>query len=63
MAAVYWGFTTKTRPNNGDFTHDALETFKNQTSGTGWLGFFDALGKVEGNDNYQIQNGKGYMGL
>jgi len=32
-------------------------------SGTDWLGFFDALGKVEGNDTYSANNGVGYVGI
>ncbi len=32
-------------------------------SGTSWLNFFDAIGRVEGNNKYDIANGQGYYGI
>ena len=32
-------------------------------SGTNWLSFFDAVGRVEGNNNYNADNGKGFYGI
>ena len=32
-------------------------------SGTSWLNFFDAVGRVEGGNQYDISNGLGYYGI
>ena len=47
---------------NKNFINNANIKLKG-LSGTSWLNFFDAVGRVEGGNQYDISNGLGYYGI
>ena len=48
--------------HNKNFRDNANEKLEGLT-GSDWLAFLDAVGRVEGNDRYDINNGVGYYGI
>lgn len=56
MAAINWDKTT----NN--FKENTLKIDSNVTR-TDWVGYFEALGWMEGRDKYSANNGLGYYGI
>ena len=60
MATVNW--INASQYNNGTFYNNALGKMSG-VSDAGWLGFLDALGRVEGNNLYDTTNNDGYIGI
>ena len=57
MAVVNWTENNRFINNATPLIEEVLD------SGDDWLHFLDALGKVEGNDDYNTQNTQGYIGI
>ncbi len=57
MGTVNWGRNTKFLTKSSLLVRDVLNVRSD------WLGFLDALGKVEGENKYNSDNGNGYIGI